>query len=150
MPNKIENAYKLSQNIYDDALTQKKWWAKLYNYVFWGGVDNLEISKKILSIIPKDFSGVLLDVPVGTAQFTVEKYAALPLSKIICLDYSEDMLVQAKSRFEKHHISNVQCIQGDVGNLPFENQMFDVCSPEIYKCLLELTMIEFQRSLRHH
>ena len=59
MPNKIENAYKLSQNIYDDALTQKKWWAKLYNYVFWGGVDNLEISKKILSIIPKDFSGVL-------------------------------------------------------------------------------------------
>ena len=46
MPNKIENAYKLSQNIYDDALTQKKWWAKLYNYVFWGGVDNLEISKK--------------------------------------------------------------------------------------------------------
>ena len=126
MPNKIENAYKLSKNIYDDALTQKKWWAKLYNYVFWGGVDNLEISKKILSIIPKDFSGLLLDVPVGTAQFTVEKYAALPLSKIICLDYSEDMLVQAKSRFEKHHISNVQCIQGDVGNLPFENQVFDV------------------------
>ena len=81
MPNKIENAYKLSKNIYDDALTQKKWWAKLYNYVFWGGVDNLEISKKILSIIPKDFSGLLLDVPVGTAQFTVEKYAALPLSK---------------------------------------------------------------------
>ena len=36
------------------------------------------------------------------------------------------MLVQAKSRFEKHHISNVQCIQGDVGNLPFENQVFDV------------------------
>lgn len=59
MPNKIENAYKLSKNIYDDVLTQKRLWAKLYNFVFWGGVDDLEISKKILSIIPKDFSGIL-------------------------------------------------------------------------------------------
>ena len=51
MPNKIENAYKLSKNIYDDVLTQKRLWAKLYNFVFWGGVDDLEISKKILTFI---------------------------------------------------------------------------------------------------
>lgn len=126
MPNNIKKAYKSSKNIYDDVLTQKRLWTKLYNVIFWGGVDNLEISTKLLNIIPKNFSGLLLDVPVGTARFTFEKYATLPHSEIICLDYSEDMLAQAKARFEQYHVSNAQCIQGDVGNLPFENEKFDV------------------------
>lgn len=28
--NKIEKAYAASKNIYDDTLTQSKWWARLY------------------------------------------------------------------------------------------------------------------------
>lgn len=124
--NSIKNAYKLSRNIYDDVLTQNGFWWKLYNFIFWGGVDDVAISKYILDKIPKDFSGKILDVPAGTARFTFEKYATLPLAKIICLDYSEDMLTQANTRFEKHKITNIQCIQGDVSNLPFEDGTFDI------------------------
>lgn len=124
--NNIKKAYKSSKNIYDDTLTGNKFWAKLYNNLFWAGVDDTIIAKKVLDIIPHDFSGEILDVPVGTAVFTVEKYAALPLAQIVCLDYSEDMLMQAQSRFNERQISNIKCVQGDVGNLPFEDNRFDI------------------------
>lgn len=124
--NNIKKAYKSSKNIYDDTLTGNKFWAKLYNNLFWAGVDDTIIAKKVLDIIPHDFSGEILDVPVGTAVFTVEKYAALPLAQIVCLDYSEDMLMQAQTRFNERQIANIKCVQGDVGNLPFEDSRFDI------------------------
>lgn len=126
MKNTIKKAYKSSKNIYDDALTQTKFWWKLYNQLFWAGVDDTVIAKRVLDAIPPDFSGELLDIPVGTAVFTAEKYAALPFSKITCVDYSEDMLSQARIRFDKRHISNIECMQGDVGRLPFEDNRFDM------------------------
>ncbi|MBQ7979128.1 MAG: methyltransferase domain-containing protein [Candidatus Methanomethylophilaceae archaeon] len=46
-------------------------------------------------------------------------------AEITCLDYSEDMLNQARNRFEKEGIRNVQAIQGDVGALPFADGSFD-------------------------
>ncbi|RKI37532.1 class I SAM-dependent methyltransferase [bacterium D16-51] len=121
----IKQAYKCSQNIYDEVLTQNKMWAKIYNRLFWNVDDNL-IAKKVLDVIPHDFSGEILDVPVGTAVFTVKKYVSLPLAQITCLDYSEDMLLQAQNRFNDYHIPNARCIQGDVGKLPFMDKKFDI------------------------
>ena len=121
----IKQAYKYSKNIYDDALTQNKFWSKIYNRLFWS-VDGNIIAKKVLDAIPYNFAGEILDVPVGTAVFTVEKYSSLPLAQITCLDYSEDMLVQAQNRFNAYHMSNVRCVQGDVGNLPFIDNKFDI------------------------
>ena len=123
---KIKGAYKTSKNIYDDALAQKKWWSKLYISLFWGGIDDFKLAQNVLNAIPADFNGRLLDVPVGTALFTVDKYLSLPNVEITCLDYSEDMLEQAKFRFTENKIKNITCIQGDVGNLPFEDETFDV------------------------
>ena len=93
--------------------------------VFWGGIDDNEIAAKTLSYIPDDFSGKLLDVPVGTGVFTTEKYSLMKRAKITCLDYSEDMLIQARARFEKEGIVNTQTVQGDVGALPFADESFD-------------------------
>lgn len=73
MTDKIQNAYKTSKNIYDDVLTQRSFFSKLYIRFFWSGTDDNEISRKVLSFIPDDFNGKLLDVPVGTAVFTEEK-----------------------------------------------------------------------------
>ena len=38
----------------------------MYNKLFWGGTDDNEIARKILSYISDDFSGDLLDVPIET------------------------------------------------------------------------------------
>lgn len=61
---------------------------------------------------------------VGTAVFTYEKWGNLSNSKITCLDYSEDMLEQAKVRLSG--CNHVDCVQGDVSNLKFDNETFDI------------------------
>lgn len=42
--------------------------------------------------------GRLLEVPVGTGVLTMPLYASLPKSEITCLDYSADMMANAKKR----------------------------------------------------
>lgn len=124
MADKIQHAYHDSKNIYDDVLTQRSFLSKLYIKLFWSGTDDNEIARKVLAYIPDDFSGVLLDVPVGTAVFTQEKWKSLSKAEIICLDYSEDMLVQAEAHLaDCPHIS---CVQGDVRQLPLENESCDI------------------------
>lgn len=125
MADKIKKSYKFSKNFYDDAITQGKWWSKLYFKLLWGGVDDNEIARRVLDWIPDDFSGKLLDVPVGTAVFTTAKYKRLTYADITCLDYSRDMLEQAEHRFREEGITNIHTIQGDVGALPFEAGVFD-------------------------
>lgn len=114
MGDKIKNAYHDSKDIYDDVLTQGNILSKLYIKFFWSGTDDNEIARKVLSYVPDDFDGTLLDVPVGTAVFTEEKWKGLKNAKITCLDYSADMLEKAKRRLgDSSHIS---FIQGDVGS----------------------------------
>ena len=67
MADKIQTAYEASKNIYDDVLTQGNFFSRLYIKLFWSGTDDREIARKVLSYIPDDFAGALLDVPVGTA-----------------------------------------------------------------------------------
>ena len=123
MADKIKDAYESSKNIYDDVLTQGNVFSRLYIKLFWSGTNDNEIARKVLSYIPDDFSGNLLDVPVGTAVFTERKWSSLKNAHITCLDYSRDMLEQAEKRF--HGQPHIQCIQGDVGNLPMGDESFD-------------------------
>ena len=108
MADKIKSSYKFSKSFYDDAITQGKWWSKLYFKLLWGGVDDNEIARRVLAWIPDDFKGKLLDVPVGTAVFTTEKYKRMKLADITCLDYSQDMLEQAEYRFRGAGITNIK------------------------------------------
>lgn len=92
MADKIQNAYETSKNIYDDVLTQRNIFSKLYIKLFWSGTDDNDIARKVLSYVPDDFSGNLLDVPVGIAVFTENKWSSLKNTHITCIDYSMDML----------------------------------------------------------
>ena len=124
MADKIKEAYQASKDIYDDVLTQGNFFSRLYIKVFWSGTDDNEIAQKVLSYIPDDFDGAILDVPVGTAVFTEKKWKSLSKAQITCLDYSEDMIEQAKKRLQEK--INISCIQGDVGNLPMDDNSFDI------------------------
>lgn len=124
MADKIQNAYRESKDIYDRILTQAGFLSKLYNRLFWSGTDDNEIAGKLLSAIPDSFSGKLLDVPAGTAIFTYQKWLSLKHAEIICLDYSADMIAQARERLKDSPW--VTCIRGDVGKLPLENECCDI------------------------
>lgn len=124
MADKIQTAYEASKSIYDDVLTQGNFFSRLYIKLFWSGTDDNEIARNVLSYIPDDFSGELLDVPVGTAVFTERKWASLKNARITCLDYSTDMLRQAEERLSG--LPHIRCIQGDVGSLPMADDAFDI------------------------
>ena len=49
MADKIQNAYETSKNIYDDVLTQRNIFSKLYIKLFWSGTDDNDIARKVLS-----------------------------------------------------------------------------------------------------
>jgi ubiquinone/menaquinone biosynthesis C-methylase UbiE len=42
------------------------------------------------------------------------------------MDYSTDMLEMEKNRFEENSLKNIECKQGDVSNIPFANETFDI------------------------
>ena len=102
MADKIQNAYESSKHIYDDVLTQGSILSKLYIKFFWSGTDDNEIARELLSYIPDDYSGNILDV----------------------LDYSKDMIEQAENRLGQY--KHISFVQGDVGKLPTENETFDM------------------------
>lgn len=126
MNDKITQSYNKSKDIYDDIITHSKWWSKLYIKLFWSGVDDNEIARELMKEIPDDFSGKLLDIPVGTAVFTYRKYKTLKDADITCVDYSEDMLERTRVRFRENEILHASVMQGDVGNLPFADETFDI------------------------
>ena len=127
----IKNAYKLTgghASFYDGMMTYSTLAGKAICRIVWNmdGDKNLRYLEKALSGIPEDFSGKLLEVPVGTGVLTMPVYKDLPEAEITCLDYSADMMGAAKKRAEAAGINNITFVQGDVGALPFEDESFDI------------------------
>ena len=115
-------------NLYDGIITRSTLLGKIMDGLIWG-LDR-ELSARwiedALAPVPADFSGSLLEVPVGTGVLTMPLYATLPQARITCLDYSADMMENAKKRAAAIRVSNVTFVQGDVGVLPFEDESFDL------------------------
>lgn len=57
---------------------------------------------------------------------TAPLYQTLPKAEVTCLDYSPDMMAQAKEKADRLGGQNVSFRQGDVGALPFEDGCFYV------------------------
>lgn len=122
---KIKNGYKSASNVYDNYITGGNLFFKIVSKIIWGFEDK-DYSIQLLETIPDTFNGKLLDIPAGTGILTAEKYKQLSNAGITCVDYSNDMLELAKERFKNNNLKNVNCIQGDVGNIPFEKGTFDI------------------------
>ena len=115
-------------NVYDGIITRSTLLGKIMDGLIWG-LDR-ELSAKwiedALAPVPADFSGRLLEVPVGTGVLTMPVYAALPQAAATCLDYSADMMAHAQKRAAALGLANVSFVQGDVGALPFPDESFDL------------------------
>ena len=127
----IRRSYKALSDMasfYDGIITRSTLPGKVMDSLIWG-LDKELAAKWLddaLSPIPEGFSGRLLEVPVGTGVLTMPLYASLPNAEVTCLDYSPDMMENARKRSLALGISNVSFVQGDVGALPFADESFDV------------------------
>jgi len=122
---KIKNRYNKLADNYDKILSVNKIWGKIFCKIIWGFKDT-EYTEELLRWLPDDFSGKLLDIPTGTALFTLERYKKIKNADIICMDYSQNMLEIAKEKFKQNGLNNIECRQGDVGNIPYEDETFDL------------------------
>lgn len=82
MADKIQNAYETSKNIYDDVLTQRNIFSKLYIKLFWSGTavftENKWISLKnahMNSTIVEYIEGIEVIKSFGRVGISYEKYA---------------------------------------------------------------------------
>ena len=126
----IRSAYRLtgSNSFYDGMITCTTLSGKAVCRLVWD-MDKAECDtylEKALSGIPEHFSGRLLEIPVGTGILTMPVYRTLPEADITCLDYSADMMGQARKKASRLYLENVNFRQGDVGALPYEDGAFDV------------------------
>ena len=127
----IRSAYRLTgenASFYDGMMTYSTLPGKAICRIVWNMDEekNLRYLERALSGVPEDFTGKLLEVPVGTGVLTVPVYRELPGAEITCLDYSPDMMATAQARAKKAGIENMHFVQGDVGALPFPNESFDI------------------------
>ena len=126
----IRNAYRLtgSNNFYDGMVTCSTVSGKAVCRLVWdmGKEECGEYLNKAFTGVPEDFAGKLLEVPVGTGILTMPLCQTLPRADITCLDYSPDMMGQAREKAERMGLQNVQFRQGDVGALPYEDSSFDI------------------------
>lgn len=125
----IRSAYHMtgSNSFYDGMMTCSTLPGRAVCRLVWdmNQQDCIRYQEKAVSGIPEDFSGRLLEVPVGTGILTMPLYQTLPRAEITCLDYSPDMMAQAQEKARRMQLGNVTFRQGDVGALPFESGSFD-------------------------
>ena len=124
------NVYQLVGHLstfFDRMMTNADLPARLALKIFWGLDDAAH--KKFLAQafagVPENFSGRLLEVPVGTGVLSLPVYKSLD-ADIFCLDYSDKMLDAAKARAEQMNLRGIKFLQGDVGALPFADNYFDL------------------------
>ena len=128
---RIRSAYKLTgghASFYDGMMTYSSIPGKAICRLVWNmdGEKNLRYLETALSGVPEGFSGKLLDVPVGTGVLTMPVYRELPDADITCLDYSADMMAAAREKADRAGIRNISFLQGDIGDLPFADDSFDI------------------------
>lgn len=127
----VKNAYKAlggEATFYDGMMTCSTLPGKAICKLVWN-MDKRKNDRYLelaLSGIPQNFSGKLLEVPVGTGVLTMPVYKTMPQASITCLDYSADMMAVARRRASAAGLSNVRFQQGDVGALPFADSSFDL------------------------
>lgn len=123
---RISTAYDKVADRYDAILTRPRMLTRICNTVVWGFGDDSTYADTVLSYLPSDFDGTLLDVPVGTGVFTSPFYARFPKATIIGIDLSMDILKKARERFERDGLRNIRLLRADAANLPLKNDAVDL------------------------
>lgn len=126
---KIEEAYgKSAQKHYGKGRIGGSWLQRQFFRFIWDiKGDQWDISHKdeILSWVGDDFSGKMLEVPCANGMNTIPYYKKWTKGTFVALDYTEEMLKLARENARNHEVNNVTYVQGDVGNLQFEDEEFD-------------------------
>jgi SAM-dependent methyltransferase len=111
---------------YDAYITSSNVLMKVCDTFVWGIPDDSTYVDTVLSYLPSQFNGILLDVPVGAGVFTCSLYARFPNATIIGIDSSMGMLQKAKNCFHQQGLSNIHLLRANVAKLPIRDSAVDI------------------------
>ena len=120
------DSFAFLYDMYMSSATSPGMFGKMFDRLVWGFSGDGSTIDSVLSHLPVEFDGVLLDVPVGTGLFTCSRYAGFPNATIVAIDYSMGMLQEARMRFLEHGVNNVCLFRADVANLPVTDSAVDI------------------------
>jgi ubiquinone/menaquinone biosynthesis C-methylase UbiE len=123
---KVSMAYDKVAHRYDTLLLRPNVPQRILRTLVWGIGNDRPYIETVLSYLPDQFDGILLDVPVGTGVFTSPIYTKYPKATIIGIDLSMSMLRKARVCFERDGLRNVVLLRADVTNLPLRNDVVDL------------------------
>ena len=109
----IQSAYQIYgsffDKFYDGMVSHSTLLGKLANRMLWGFNKKTTAlwSQKAMSAIPKNFSGTMLELPVGTGVHSIHKFLEFPNAKITCADYSSNMMHKAMTRAKEVGATNI-------------------------------------------
>lgn len=131
MKDKIDRAYRRVgrlSNFYDGMLLNRTFLGRLAMKYFWR-LDDAKYDRflrQAFAGVPHDFSGSLLEIPVGTGVLSFPIFERLSSARIVCADCSQAMLDAARVNAENFSLGNVRFVRCDVGSMPFDDQSFDL------------------------
>lgn len=82
--------------------------------------------RKTAKLVAKAQPKKILDLATGTGDLAIALAKHNPQAHITGVDFSEKMLEIGKAKIQKQHLGNqIELLQGDAANLPFEDHSFD-------------------------
>ncbi len=87
-------------------------------------VDEKEVERRLLALLPRRRLGTLLDVGTGTGR--IVELMAPKVGRAIGIDQSREMLAVARDKFSRGRRANVALRQADMYRLPVEDSSVDV------------------------
>lgn len=146
----VAAAFDRFSGSYDHLLTGRNIFVRMAIRFIWG-MEHHTYAAELMALLPRDFSGVLLDAPAGTGVFTWQAYRDMPGAVILALDHSRRMLAQAEERFAVQGVRNALCLRADAADLPLHDASVDVvlCMNGLHSFPHKTkTLAEFNRVLK--
>ena len=119
-----EQSLALIPNHWANIRSDESFFTSICKKIFWGGADDKDIANILLSYIPYDFSGELLEMPLDTSLYSYEKYREIREAKITCVDSDENKCNFISDKMKT--LKNVKCLKGEIENLDFPDNNFDI------------------------
>jgi trans-aconitate methyltransferase len=83
--------------------------------------------EKVLSRLMLRGDETILDAGCGTGRLTASLVAVLPRGRVLAVDQSENMLIEARA-YLAPHASQIQVVAADFANLPFHSSLDGIFS----------------------
>ena len=117
---------KVLERKLDITKTKKEFKKILWFYDFWGWLTERKASKIAIKLAEIKNKSSILDVACGTGEMLKKIIKLNPDGKNIGIDLSPDMITKAREKLNKLNKKNFELAEGDVLNINFPDNTFDV------------------------